>query len=223
MKDAIKPGQTYITNYFDVEKLRNSIEENYEIRSNINEVCGKPKDSNVAPLLQRLFDNAKNNFKPSKQAIRHDNVVKLFAVSLLLTGTSGYELLQSNLGNALPFYSTVQRMISQKERVVEGTFYFDELREHLKEWDAPFFVNVHLDDTRIKHRVEYDPLTDRYIGFVLPLKDGLPVCDSFIFYTFEGIAEAYRTCSIAKYAHVIVVKSLTVDAPSFILGVLGTD
>ena len=93
----------------------------------------KTKDLNVAPLLQRLFDNAKNNFKPSKQAIRHDNVVKQFAVSLLiLTGKSGYELLQSNLGNALPSYSTVQRMISQKERVVEGTFYFDELREHLK-------------------------------------------------------------------------------------------
>ena len=54
----------------------------------------------------------------------------------------------------------------------------------------------------------------------MPLNDGLPVCDSFI---FEGIAEAYRTCSIAKYAHVIVVKSLTLDAPSFILGVLGTD
>ena len=107
---------------------------------------------------------------------------------LILTGKSGYEFLQSNLGNALPSYPTVQRMLSKKERIVEGTFYFDEVRDHLQWWNAPFFVNVHLDDTRIKFRVEYDHITDRYVGFVLPLDDdGLPICDSFIFGTFQGI------------------------------------
>ena len=114
-------------------------------------------------------------------------------------------------------------MISKKERVVEGTFYFDELLQHLQEWKAPHFIHLHLDDTRIKHKIEYDPSTDRYVGFVLPLKDSLPVCDAFILDTFEEITDVYKTCAVAKYAHVIVAKALTVDTPSFILAVLGTD
>ena len=190
----------------------------------MNSSCGRATDANVAPLLKKLFDNAQNNSSASKKGYRHDTTIKLFAVSLLiLTGKSGYEFLQSNLGSALPSYATVQRMLSQKERIVEGTFYFDEVREHLQRWNAPLFVNVHLDDTRIKYRLEYDPNTDRYVGFVLPLKDGLPICDSFVFDTFEGIEQAYNTSTIAKYAHVVVIKSLNIDTPSIILVVLGTD
>ena len=80
---------------------------------------------------------------------------------LILTGKGGYELLQNNLGDALPAYSTLQRMMSVKERLVEGDFYFSELVDHLKEWKSPMYVHVHLDDTRINNRIEYDPYTGR--------------------------------------------------------------
>ena len=155
---------------------------------------------------------------------RRDDVVKKFALSLLiLTGKGGYELLQKNLGDALPAYSTLQRMMSVKERLAEGQFYFDQLVDQLKEWKSPMYVNIHLDDTRIKNRIEYDPNTDRYVGFVLPLHEGLPICDSFIFHSFEGIKNAFHNTPVAKYAHCIVVKSVKVDVPSFVLAVLGTD
>ena len=95
-------------------------------------------------------------------------------------------------------------MITKKERIDEGTFYFDELKEHLQEWKSPLYVHIHLDDTRIKHRVEYGPSTGRFVGLVLPLKDGLPVCDAFILDTFDDTAEAYKTNVQAKYAHVIL-------------------
>ena len=106
----------------------------------------------MTPLLQRIYENAEKNTR--KKSNRHDAVVKKFALALLiLTGKAGYELLQKNLGDALPAYSTLQRMMALKERLVEGHFYFDELVTHLREWKAPMFVLVHLDDTRIKNRV----------------------------------------------------------------------
>ena len=88
-------------------------------------------------------------------------------------------MLQTNLGNALPHISTAQQVIRNQRKVIEGEFYFEELLDHLKKWNAPLYVNVHLDDTRIVNKVEYDPATDRFVGLVLPLKDGLPLTDTF--------------------------------------------
>ena len=143
-----------------------------------------------------------------KKSNRHDGTVKKFALALLiLTGKAGYELLQKNLGDALPAYSTLQRMMGYKERMVEGTFYFSELVDHLNEWKAQKFVHVQLDDTRILNQVVYDVFTDRYVGFILPLLDGIPICDTFVFHKFEEIERAYheQKDSLAKYAHCIVV------------------
>ena len=84
------------------------------------------------------------------------------------------------------------------------------------------YIHMHLDDTRIKNRVEYDSYTDRLVGFVLPLLDGLPVCDAFVLQTFEGIKDAFNNSTVAKYAHCIVIKPIFC-APSFVLSVLGTD
>ena len=97
-------------------------------------------------------------------------------------------------------------MISKKERINEGAFYFDELAEYLKEWKSPLCVNLHLDDTRIINRIEYDPLTDRYVGFVLPLKDGLPICDAYVFGTFQEISHAYKACFLhmANFHHQVL-------------------
>ena len=159
-----------------------------------------------------------------KKSNRHDMTVKKFGLALLImTGKAGYELLQRNLGDALPGYGTLQRMMSLKERLVEGHFYFDELLNHLRDWEAPFYVHVHLDDTRIKNRIDYDAYCDRFVGFVLPLRDGLPVCDAFVLQTFEEIKNAFDNSTVAKYAHCIVIKPIKVDAPSFVLAVLGTD
>ena len=116
----------------------------------------------------------------------------------------------------------MQRLISKKQQINEGSFYFDELIAHLNEWKSASYINRHLDDTRIIHKIEYDPLTDRYVGFVLPLKDGLPICDAYVYGTFKEISDAYKDCPIAKYAHIIVAKPITVNTPSFVLSVLGT-
>ena len=165
-----------------------------------------------------------NSSKLSPQGYRHDDTVKQFAASLLcLTGSGGYGMLQANLGNALPHITTAQKVISQQRKIVEGEFYFDELLSHLKKWKAPLFVNLHLDDTRIINKVEYDPTSDRFVGFVLPLDNGLPVANTFQLNTFEEIETSFSSAVVGKYAHCMVIKPVDTSAPAFVLFTMCTD
>ena len=81
-------------------------------------LCGKEETDkiSVTPLLQRIFENAQNNSGSSKQGYRHDLIVKKFGAALYcLVGKSGFDLLQTNLGSALPSLSTVQRLVTIKK------------------------------------------------------------------------------------------------------------
>ena len=97
--------------------------------------------------MQKLYENAMaNTCKKCKQAYRHDVVLRKFASSLYcLIGKYGYELLSSNLGNALPSLRTVQRIISTKQRINEGEFPFDQLQQHLNEWKSKPYVHIQLE------------------------------------------------------------------------------
>ena len=97
----------------------------------------------------------------------------------------------------------------------EGKFYFNELKSHLDEWKAPPFVNIHIDDTRVKSLIEYDSINDKFIGFCL--EGAIPNLDMFCFQTFDEIKDAFVKNSKAKYAHCIVAKPLEVLCPSLIL------
>ena len=61
-------------------------------------------------------------------------------------------------------------------------------------------VHIQLDDTRILQHLEYDQVTDCYVGFCLPIKDGLPEGDSFILDTFEDLQTVFDTKSCVSYA-----------------------
>ena len=189
----------------------------------MRDLCGKEDTDKISitPLLQRIFENAQNNSGNSKQGYRHDLIVKKFGAALYcLVGKSGFDLLHKNLGSALPSLSTVQRLVTTK-KVKEGKFYFKELKNHLDEWKAPPFVNIHIDDTRVKSLIEYDSINDQFIGFCL--EGTIPNLDMFRFQTFEEIKDAFIKSSKAKYAHCIVAKPIEVLCPSFILCVIGTD
>ena len=158
---------------FNVSNVSKFIDLNNVLRTNVNNVCGEKTTNSVAPILQRLYENATTNAsKKSKNSNRHDVVIKKFACALYcLVGKGGYELLANNLGSALPCLRTVLREISLKKRVNEGEFQCDELKQNLSEWNSPPFVHIQLDDTRIIHKIEYDQLTNLFVGFCLPLQN----------------------------------------------------
>ena len=225
MKSANSPSQTSISNYFDPVSISTFIDNEDILRTEINRICGNEKTKSVAPIMKILYENAQKNAAcTSKHANRHDETVKKFASSLFcIVGKSGYDLLLTNLGSALPSLSCIQRSVSSHKKIKEGDYQFDELSEHLKDFKAPPFINIHLDDTRLINRVEYDPITDRFVGFCLPIKDGLPLCDAFQFQTFQEINAAFETEVVAQYAHCVVAQPIDISCPACVLFVLGTD
>ena len=80
-----------------------------------------------------------------------------------------------------------------------------------------------MDDTRVVNKIDYQPPTDRFVGFVLPLENGLPKVDAFVLTSFDELKNVFETTAVANYAHCVVAKPLTSDAPSFVFFVLGTD
>ena len=118
-------NQTYITDFFDISSFAASIDESPDIRSEINNICGLEKTVSVMPVLNILYENAKQNSLKSKAAYRHNDTVMDFATSLMcLVGKSGYEFIQGNLGNALPSVSTVNRNILRQLSIKEGNLFF---------------------------------------------------------------------------------------------------
>lgn len=218
---------TKISDFFDIDYFIKEVDNNDSLRSTINRAVGNSDvNDKIAPLLKKLYTNAQNNAtRNSPQGHRHVDIIKSFAGSLLcMIGSAGYDLLQSNLGSALPHISTARKVIASERKIIEGEFYFDELLNHLQKWNAPMFVNIHLDDTRIMNKVEYDPISNRFVGFVLPLQnDGTPICNAFQLQSFEAIKEALESVPVGKYAHCIVVKSVKISVPSFVLFTICTD
>ena len=170
--------------------------------------------------------NAEQNAqKVSTVGYRHDAKILKFSSALYcLVGKASYELLQANLGSGLPSISTLQRNIGKETKIIEGDFRSDELLNHLTKWKAPLAVHIHLDDTRIIKRVEYDQRNDRFVGFSLPVnEEGLPCNAAFILEAFDEIKDAMANNAVSSYVHCIVAKPVNPVVPPFVLLALGTD
>ena len=87
-----------------------------------------------------------------------------------------YNFLYQNLPNGLPSLRTLQRKVNSEYKIIdEGTLRFDDLYEYLKHQNGPLFIAIGEDARRLIARVDYDKVTDRLVGFVLPVDDkGLP-------------------------------------------------
>lgn len=106
LKEGTKPDQRAIIDYFDLKKVYDFVERNDNIKTKINRHCGRSKDSDISPLLERLYNNAKTNISATKQGNRHDFVVKQFGIAMLiLAGKSTYEFLQANLGKNVSIFT----------------------------------------------------------------------------------------------------------------------
>jgi len=136
-----------------------------------------------------------------------------------------FELIHQNMPEALPSLRTVQSLVhAQYKTLDEGNFRFDDLVNHLQQYNVPKIVSIGEDATRVIARIDYDNETDRCVGFVLPVdKNGLPITDSFLATTFEVIENMFSQAAIAKYAYVYMAQPLFHNAPPFCLCCMGTD
>ena len=79
------------------------------------------------------------------------------------------------------------------------------------------------DTTRVVRRVQYDPETNRMVGFVLHCnQEGLPLIDSFVAISFPQMEHCFAIADIAKYAIVYMASPLAENIPAFCLACVGT-
>ena len=138
-----------------------------------------------------------------------------------------YEFIHKNLPQAMPSVRTIQSTIhSQYTHIEEGDFRFDQLSLHLEKHHLPRIVTISEDGTRIIKRVEYDPRTNRCVGFVLPSQtngNGEIENNQFEATSFENIEDMFKSSTIARYAYTYIAQPLLEGAPSFCLCCFGTD
>ena len=138
-------------------------------------------------FLKSFLENITQNLPRSKCSYRYNAHVQRFAVSLfILAGRNAYNFVRMNIPCALPSISTVQLLIDKEDgRMIEGDFRFGTLKRHLAsaDTDIPFCSE---DCTAVVSEVSYDANSNSFVGFSLPLDNGLP------------IREYYRTESLAQ-------------------------
>eukprot|EP00731_Ephydatia_muelleri_P026350 Em0018g450a len=106
---------------------------------------------------------------------------------------------------ALPSLRTVQRIVHHEYEVMnEGEFRFDQLANHINSYKCARVIVIGEDATRLVARVDYDPETNRLVGFVLP-------------------EDSFKSSKISKYALVYIAQPLSPGVPAFPLACIGTD
>ena len=233
MESSNDPSQTRITDHMRLlDEVQYLLNKNKQLSDLIcKQSIFKPElsaspTSELGSLLQKMLKNIQNNSGKHASQRRHDAVIKKFATALyILSGSMAYEFIQQNLPQALPSLRTVQTIVqTQYSHIEEGVFRYKELVEHLNKHDLPYLVSIAEDATRIINRIEYDPQTNRCVGFVLPLgDDGRYKVDAHQATSFEAIQEMFQKVSIAKYAYLYAAQPLKEGAPSFCLACVGTN
>lgn len=186
--------QTRITNYIPVlnevqlllqnnQKLRDLIVQN----SASNAVESSLKTGQERSVLENILSNITRNMGKIPTQRRHGSNVKKFATSLyIFSGSTAYEFLQQNLPHALPSLKTVQNIVNScYSHIEEGQFQFEKIKLHLDKHRLPKIVTIAEDATRIVKRIEYDPRTNKCVGFVLPIGKKGFVRDTYKATSFE--------------------------------------
>ena len=190
---------------YENSELRREIN-NYYVSQNIEIVGDDMK------LLRSLVDAARVNVGRSKGGYRFESSLKqLFSYIYSVGGRFAYEVLQKNLGCAIPTISTICRTVSQFSlRVSEGLFRFKELREYLIENKYPLCVWISEDATRITSRIQYDPKTNQIVGFVPPLhNNGVPKPFTFPATSADTITSYFEKATRAANVYTIMDSQYT--------------
>jgi len=232
-------NQPLITNYYKtVDQINKYINENNIFNESLEDLKNNMppweeisvetfiKKTNTSTLLKSICNSAlRNSNFASSNANRYDESLKKFCVFLYFVGGRLlYETLQSNLTNSLPSISSLNRFIStQKQNIVEGEYRFKELKEFLLERNLPLCVWVSEDGTRVMGKIQYDQVSNKVIGFVLPFENGMADVNAYLATSANTIGQYFQNNEKANYAYVIMAKPLHENAPTFCLSIFGTN
>ncbi|KAJ3649964.1 hypothetical protein Zmor_021677 [Zophobas morio] len=147
--------------------------------------------------------SSKNASKSSNQNKYNATLKKFFLYLYYIGGRLLYETLQSNLPKVIPTISSLNRYIAENStKLDEGVMDFQELKLFLEERNLKKFVWISEDATRITGRIEYDSRSNKVVGFVLPLRNGLPETNHYIASSAQTIQEYFKIGTKAHSAYI---------------------
>ena len=161
LKAGSDSGQTHITDYWsilnNVEKLANENKRLSTLLQQFREQFKYDQTSNETPnhissftnILKQMMVNAEKNIGQYPTHRRHPEILKKFSTALfILAGPMAYEFIHQNMPEALPCMRTVQRSIhAEYETIDEGSFRFEEVKQHLDRYKAPAVISIGEDAT----------------------------------------------------------------------------
>lgn len=178
-------NQPLITNFFPiVNAIEKLILENQNLKQMLSHnVIFQNKQNNLlqhnledvnhtSTLLKLIGDTAIKNTRSQHKQFSNNNrytdVLKKFCLYLLfIGGRMMYETLSGNLKIFLPYISTLLRFFqTKKEKIIEDSFRFKELKYFLEERHLPKFIWVSENATRITGKIMYDCSTNKLVDFV---------------------------------------------------------
>lgn len=113
---------------------------------------------------------------------------------------------------------------TEYKTIIEGDIQFDDLSQHIKQYQAPMVVTVGEDATHVITRVVYNYETDHCVGFILPTsKTGFLLADSYIAVSFPVAESTFSSNEISKHVYVYMVQPLGKNIPPFCLACIGTN
>lgn len=188
------------------------------------------KDNQLSEFMNMCYER---NFTRTKGGYRYDNDLKLFlAYMRMLSGKLAYETLKANAKYSVPSVKTIDRFIAHiKSTADEGVLRTEELLKYLKDLNLPLYVSLSEDQTKITGRIQYDPRTNRIVGFVLPLnkENGMPCTTGNEAKSAFAIEQCFYDVNTGKekisaqYVNVIMAQPLVQGIPAFCLAIYGSD
>jgi hypothetical protein len=106
--------------------------------------------------------------------------------------------------------------------MVEGEFRFQLIKEYLKS-NKCNYVFIAEDATSSISRIDYDATSNSFIGFSLPLLNGVPKANFFQTENFEQLELWFNEIDKAKFINLYMLKSLVLSKPPFILAAYGSN
>lgn len=144
--------------------------------------------------------------------------LKRFSLYLfIIGGRLLYESLYANLKNILPSITTINRLFDESNNIQEGILRFAELKAFLQKRNYPTKVFISEDQTAIVKRIQYDPKSNKMVGFVVPSckESGFPLMGLYKVTSFKEIERAFREENVANNAYVYMAQPLVTNAPAF--------
>lgn len=179
-------------------------------------------------FFAKLLQTGQKNASRKPGGYRYDDDVKLFATYLrMLAGPLAYGTLSKNLKSFLPSLSATNKYIQKSNcRIIEGILRSNELLQYLVERNLPLVVSLSEDATKITNRIQYDPVLNQMVGFVLQTskENGMPIPFSYRARNVNEIVKPFANDTpVASNVNVVMAQPLDKTAPAFCLLLFSSD